>query len=92
MAMVRIQAIVRGRVQGVLFRDYTVKEAGRFGLSGWVRNREDGTVETEFQGDAEEVALMVNWLRQGSPLSQVTGVDTASAKVNPEESGFMVRY
>lgn len=92
MAIVRIRAIVRGRVQGVFFRDYTAKEAGRLGLSGWVRNRDDGTVEAEFQGDAAEAALMVNWLHRGSPMSQVTAVDALPAIVLPGELDFVVRY
>lgn len=92
MARVRVHAIVSGRVQGVFFRDYTVQEAERLCLSGWVRNRADGTVEAEIQGDESEVLLMVRWLRRGSPMSQVAGVDTDQLTVRPEESGFVVKY
>ena len=51
----RVQALVHGRVQGVAFREYTRRQAVRLGLSGWVRNRPDGTVETVFEGPATEV-------------------------------------
>lgn len=92
MAVIRMQAIVRGRVQGVFFRDYTAKEANRLCLCGWVKNRDDGTVETEFQGEEKEVSLMIKWLHTGSPLSQVTGVDASSIRSRDEESGFVVKY
>lgn len=92
MGIVRVHVIVTGRVQGVFFRDYTAKEAARIRLSGWVRNRDNGTVEAEFQGDEEDVSRMVHWLHKGSPMSQVVGVDTAFVEVLAAESGFMVKY
>jgi len=92
MAITRIHAIVEGRVQGVYFRDYTVKEACRLCLSGWVRNMGDGTVETEFQGEDSEVSRMIQWLHKGSPLSRVAGVKTNPCLVVLEEKGFEVRY
>lgn len=92
MAIVRQSAVVHGRVQGVFFRHYTAKEAERLGLTGWVRNLDDGSVEAEFQGEEEEVALMVNWLHQGSPMSQVSRVQTKPCLRVEMETGFMVRY
>jgi len=56
----RIHAVVHGRVQGVFFRETTRQQASAFGLSGWVRNLADGTVETEFQGEEEAVARMLD--------------------------------
>ena len=51
MAQKRIQLIVRGRVQGVYFRAATQREARRLGISGWVRNRNDGSIEMVAEGD-----------------------------------------
>ena len=92
MAIVRMHAVVEGRVQGVFFRDFTVHEALRLGLSGWVRNLADGSVEAEVQGEESEVARMVRWLHQGSPMSQVSRVVTRPCQGLEEEPGFVVRY
>ncbi len=92
MAIIRIHAVVEGRVQGVYFRAFTVDEANRLGLSGWVRNLTDGSVETEFQGEETEVGRMSNWLHQGSPRSRVSRVQTDPCPVVEQESGFVVRY
>ena len=92
MAMVRLHAVIHGRVQGGFFRDFTAKEAKRLCLSGWVRNLADGSVESEFQGEEAEVAMMASWLRRGSPLSEVSRVQTASCSRVDGEIGFVVRY
>lgn len=92
MAIVRIHARVEGRVQGVFFRDCTVQEADRLGLSGWVRNLADGAVESEIQGEETEVVRLVQWLHQGSPMSQVARVVTRPCQALAKENGFRVRY
>lgn len=92
MPLVRMNAVICGRVQGVYFRHFTVKEAERLCLTGWVRNLADGTVEAEFQGEEREVAMMVNWLHQGSPLSQVSLVQARTCSNVERETGFLVRY
>jgi len=71
----RIQARVHGRVQGVAFREYTRRQAVQLGLSGWVRNLSDGRVETEFEGPAAPVAVLLAWLATGSPAARVTRVE-----------------
>jgi len=92
MAIVRVNAVVHGRVQGVCFRHFTAKEAERLGLTGWVRNLADGSVEAEFQGEEGEVSLMINWLHQGSPMSEVSRVQTSPCQCVALKTGFMVRY
>lgn len=93
MAIVRVHAKVEGRVQGVFFRDFTVQEAVRHGVSGWVRNLRDGSVEAEFQGEESEVGSMVQWLHQGSPMSLVSRVTiTPCQDLAAEDSEFRVRY
>ena len=62
-------ARIAGRVQGVGYRDWTRKRAERLGLSGWVRNRSDGTVEALFHGSAESVGAMLELCRKGPPLA-----------------------
>ncbi|MET0241097.1 MAG: acylphosphatase [Sphingobium sp.] len=62
---------VRGRVQGVFFRDWTAGEARALGITGWVRNRTGGSVEILAQGEVEAVEALVAKLHLGSPASRV---------------------
>jgi acylphosphatase len=71
----RLHATVRGRVQGVGFRASAATEARRLGLTGWVRNRLDGSVEVMAEGDDADADAFLAWLRKGPSLSHVTGVD-----------------
>jgi len=66
--------IITGRVQGVGFRARMAREAQRLGVSGWVRNRADGSVEAMVAGSPEQVALIMNWARHGPPAAQVEHV------------------
>ncbi len=86
-----IHAIVHGRVQGVYFRDYTRREALRLGVCGWVRNLIDGTVEVLAEGPPEAVDSLLVWLHTGSPMSEVTKVDSREEKPD-NYSSFVVRY
>lgn len=75
--MIRRRVIVHGEVQGVGFR-YTARlEAGRHGVAGWVRNRRDGTVEAEIEGDEASVAAMLEWLAQGPPGAVVRDIEVS---------------
>jgi len=81
--------IVRGRVQGVFFRDATREAARSRGVAGWVRNRTDGTVEAAFEGEPEAVAQMVDFCRRGPERARVERVDEHEEE--PEgERGFRV--
>lgn len=66
---------VRGRVQGVGYRDACVQYARTVGIRGWVRNRADGSVEVTLQGSPAHVAAMSAWLRDGVPGALVTDLD-----------------
>jgi acylphosphatase len=57
--------VASGHVQGVFFRDRTRREAVRLGVTGWVRNCPDGTVEAHLEGSAEAVGELVRWCREG---------------------------
>jgi acylphosphatase len=71
---VAVRVVVSGRVQGVWFRDACRTEAARLGVTGSVRNREDGTVELVAEGPERAVAALVSWARMGPPRAEVTGV------------------
>ena len=64
-------ARVRGRVQGVGFRDTCVQQAHAFGVTGWVRNRLDGSVEALLQGTPAQLDAMCEWLGDGNPVALV---------------------
>ena len=71
---VRAHLVVRGLVQGVWFRGSMESEAGRLGVGGWVRNRADGTVEAEVEGERAAVDAIIAWTRRGPPGARVEDV------------------
>jgi acylphosphatase len=83
---------VEGRVQGVWFRDYTQRQAHLLNLSGWVRNKRDGSVEAILSGDDTNVKAMLEWLKQGSPLSRVDNIHIHETITEEEYTTFEVRY
>ena len=89
--MRRVRAIVTGRVQGVAYRASTVYEAREHGLTGWVRNLPDGSVELEAQGDAAEVDALLAWCAHGPPAARVTGVNVEVRDAIAGEHGFVQR-
>jgi len=68
---------ISGRVQGVGFRYHAIKAARELGVTGWVRNRYDGSVEAMVQGAPEAVDAMIAWARRGPPGAVVTDVRIA---------------
>ena len=73
---IRVRALITGRVQGVWYRASTREEAVRLGLSGWVRNLPNGSVEAVFEGDRTRVDSAVEWCRQGPPHAIIENVVT----------------
>jgi acylphosphatase len=69
--------IITGRVQGVGFRFYTQRKARELGVTGWVRNRRDGSVEMMVQGSTGAVESMIAWARRGPPSATVAEVKIA---------------
>jgi acylphosphatase len=65
---------VKGKVQGVWFRAWTIEQATELGLDGWVRNRHDGSVEAVAVGTPDQVEQLIERCRQGSPASRVDAV------------------
>ncbi len=86
----RRQVIVRGRVQGVFFRDSTRRLARERGVAGWVANRSDGAVEAVFEGEPKAVEALVELCRQGPAGAEVTGLDVGEEPVEGLRS-FEVR-
>jgi len=82
--------VVSGRVQGVWYRESCRREATAAGVSGWVRNNYDGTVEAVLEGESVAVDRVVAWMRVGPRSAVVTRVDVRAEP--PEgERGFVVR-
>lgn len=75
MADTRAHVFIKGRVQGVSFRYYTMREAERQRVAGWVRNLMDGRVEAVFEGPKDRVEAIVAWCHQGPPAAHVEAVD-----------------
>jgi len=86
--VVRRAATVTGRVQGVSFRWYTQRRAEALGLTGWVRNHHDGSVQLEAQGPEAAVAELVAWLHDGPPHARVEGVQVGPVEPRSGEVGF----
>jgi len=82
-----VRARIEGRVQGVWYRGWTVEQACRRGLDGWVRNRLDGSVEALFSGPRDQVEAMLTDCRRGPPAAQVSRVATEPAEA-PVDKGF----
>ncbi|MFN2354046.1 MAG: acylphosphatase [Desulfopila sp.] len=88
--MQTIHARIEGLVQGVFFRDATRKEALRLGLTGWVRNMDDGAVEAVLHGKNEHLSAMVSWLKKGPPRSNVTDVSLQQIDNGKEYTDFQI--
>ncbi len=91
MAQKRVQVVISGRVQGVGFRASCQHVAVELGLTGWVRNRWDGSVEALFEGEAAAVDAMLMWCHEGPPMADVTRVEIMTPPDAPPERGFRVR-
>jgi acylphosphatase len=87
----RVHAVVRGRVQGVGYRASTQHEARKLGLTGWVRNLADGSVELEAEGPPAAVDALLAWAAIGPFGSRVVSVEPTSKPVGGDERGFEVR-
>ena len=75
MGLKQVQLFVRGRVQGVFFRASAQREAKRLGLTGWVKNRPDGTVELIAEGEEDELKELIVWANHGPSNARVERVD-----------------
>jgi acylphosphatase len=89
---VRVQLIIKGRVQGVWFRESTRREALALGVFGWVRNRSDRTVEVVIEGPEAQVKELVAWCKEGPPVARVDGVRETWEEWKGEFESFEVVF
>jgi len=87
-----VRAIISGRVQGVFFRMETRKAAQEIGVFGWVKNKEDGTVEALFEGEKELVNSVLEWCRKGPLLSEVKEVSLSREEFTGSYDSFDITY
>ncbi|MEE2730446.1 MAG: acylphosphatase [Pseudomonadota bacterium] len=87
---IRIHAVVSGRVQGVYYRASTRERALEIGVTGWVRNRADGSVELEAQGSPEQVENLLAWARQGPEQARVQSCVPREIPTVPGEQHFQI--
>ncbi|MEM7609328.1 MAG: acylphosphatase [Myxococcota bacterium] len=90
MGQKRIQLIVRGRVQGVYYRATAQREARQNGLTGWVKNRGDGSVEIVAEGEEDAVKDFLSWAQTGPSTARVDKVETKWRSYTGEFSDFRV--
>jgi acylphosphatase len=86
----QVHCIVRGRVQGVFFRASAQREARRLGLTGWVKNLSDGSVEVVVEGEDERVREFVHWAQRGPSAARVDRVETRWRSYTGEFSDFRI--
>jgi len=89
---VRVRLIIEGRVQGVWFRESTRRQASALGVSGWVRNRADRSVEVVAEGPAEKVEKLVAWCHKGPPAAEVHRVSKTIEPWQGTLDAFDIRY
>lgn len=86
-----LHAIVSGKVQGVYFRAWVFDQAQSLGLTGWVRNLQDGKVEILAQGAPDGLAALKERLPQGAPLSRVESVKADMTDYEKQYAEFSIR-
>ena len=92
--METVQLKINGRVQGVFYRHSTREKAISLGLSGWVANMDDGSVEAEVTGATEKIDELIAWCKVGPPSAQVQAVEIEWRRPASQENqarGFEVR-
>ncbi len=89
--MSSMHLLISGRVQGVGYRATFAQLAVRLGLHGWVRNRQDGSVEACVQGSIEAIDAVVDWAKRGPPAARVHDVIVTPAQDAAEDfSSFRI--
>ena len=87
----QVHMAIKGRVQGVGYRDWAMAMGHRLGLTGWVRNRSDGSVEALIVGDETAVGTMIEACRRGPPMARVDAIDIEPVDLDVLPSGFTLR-
>lgn len=82
--------LIRGRVQGVGYRESMRREAVRLGVAGWVRNRHDGSVEAVVYGSTDEVRQLIGWARHGPRFAAVSAVEESPTELPGDLQQFEI--
>jgi acylphosphatase len=90
--LVSLEAVVYGHVQGVFFRAFVSDEASKLGLTGYVCNSPEGTVEVHSEGDIGKLEELIGYLKIGPPGARVERVVTRWSKYSGRFSSFSIRY
>jgi len=90
MALRRVSLRIKGRVQGVFYRESTRQTATALGVAGWVKNLPDGDVAAMAQGPGEAVEALIAWCRKGPPAAQVVEVIVQDEAPGSDVSSFAV--
>ncbi len=88
----QLRIVVRGRVQGVGYRYFTVRQALRYNIQGYVKNQPDGTVLVVARGDKENLDKFIEVLKEGPPLAIVEEMDIEEVEEDRNLIGFEIRY
>ncbi len=92
MAKVTAAVKISGRVQGVAFRHYTSQTANHHGVTGWVKNNPDGTVEALFEGEESVVRAVLDWCARGPDAARVDSVRVCWVNPDDEHDSFSVLF
>ncbi|MBM4764450.1 acylphosphatase [Bacillus sp. B15-48] len=90
--MLQLHIIVTGRVQGVGYRYFTQMKAIQYGITGWVKNRADGSVEMMTSGTKEKLSQFVEDIRRGNPFSIVENVEINETENKERYQSFTIKY
>ena len=92
MHQARVHLHIYGRVQGVSYRRFVVREAKSLGLTGWVRNLPDRKVELVAEGDEASLEELISRCWEGPPLAIVRNIDVQREPPTGEHDSFRIRY
>lgn len=90
--MKRVHLVIRGTVQGVFYRATARDTARSLGVTGWVRNRPDGSVEAVVEGEANAVEKMIAWCQKGPPMASVSEVEVSWETYRGAFDNFTIRH
>jgi acylphosphatase len=88
----RVHVLISGKVQGVWYRASTKQKADEVGVTGWVRNTDDGNVEAVFEGEKTQIDEMIAWCWIGPQRAQVTDIKMLPARSDESFTCFTVLY
>jgi acylphosphatase len=87
----RVHLLIRGRVQGVYYRASMLQEAQKLGLTGWVRNRPDGSVEAVAEGPRSQLEKLISWCWKGPPGAKISRIDPQWLAAQYSEREFSIK-